>query len=73
MHSPWQVIVVRAWRLGPRQIVRLTLSGGPGSPVHTRYAASSGAAAEVLRAWLDDPMASEECTTPEAGGADDDT
>lgn len=56
MPSPWQVIVVRAWRLGHRRVIRLTVSLRPGAPACTHYVTSGRAAAELLRRLLDDPQ-----------------
>lgn len=54
--GPWLVVVVRAWTLEDRRVVRMTRSV-VGRTTLVCFEASSAAAGRRLTQWLDDPSA----------------
>ena len=60
MHRSWRLVLVRAWHLDHRRIIRMTLSGDPGQPPRTEYVTSSRSAADQLFQWLEEPAADPE-------------
>lgn len=64
MDAPWQLVVVRAWHLDHRRVIRMTMSRDADPVPRTAYVSTRRAAAELLLQWLN-----EQASGP---GADDD-
>ncbi len=54
MRRPWQLIVVRAWYLEERRIIRMTMSSDSDQAPCTSYVTSSRLAGDQLSRWLDE-------------------